>query len=154
MSTINDLLKGRIVGRSAESKYDELLEKAFNEETNQDDLTLLTEEEKVFYVLYTFDLEWNNGGLCQFFSNSSGDFAPLISKCLEEVGAMEHKKLYDSFINDNKINVNDLSFFKIDYLEEFKDKVEAYPFDEFDDEYSQLDELEDFIEKYYNEKLK
>ena len=47
---------------------------------------------------------------------------------------MEHKKLYDSFINDNKINVNDLSFFKIDYLEEFKDKVEVYPFDEFDDD--------------------
>lgn len=134
--------------------YEELLGKVYNEITFEEDLSLLDENERVFYVLYTFDLEWCNGGLCQFFSNSSGEFAPYISDYLEIVGAIEHKKLYDDFIKENKINVNDLSFFKIEDLNEYQDIVNAYPFEDFDDEFSDLEELADYIEKYYIEKMK
>lgn len=134
--------------------YEELIDKVYNKKTFEEDLSLLAEIEKVFYVLYTFDLEWCNGGLCQFFSNSSGEFAPYISDYLEIVGATEHKKLYDDFIKDNEIDVNDLSFFKIEDLNEYKDIANAYPFEDFDDEFSNLDELADYIEKYYIEKMK
>lgn len=134
--------------------YEELLGKVYNEITFEDDLSLLDENERVFYVLYTFDLEWCNGGLCQFFSNSSGEFAPYISDYLKIVGAIEHKKLYDDFIKENKINVNDLSFFKTEDLNEYQDIVNAYPFEDFDDEFSDLEELADYIEKYYIEKMK
>ena len=134
--------------------YEELLGKVYNEITFEEDLSLLDENERVFYVLYTFDLEWCNGGLCQFFSNSSGEFAPYISDYLEIVDAIEHKKLYDDFIKENKINVNDLSFFKIEDLNEYQDIVNAYPFEDFDDEFSDLEELADYIEKYYIEKMK
>lgn len=134
--------------------YEELLGKVYNEITFEEDLSLLDENERVFYVLYTFDLEWCNGGLCQFFSNSSGEFAPYISDYLKIVGAIEHKKLYDDFIKENKINVNDLSFFKIEDLNEYQDIVNAYPFEDFDDEFSDLEELADYIEKYYIEKMK
>lgn len=134
--------------------YEELLGKVYNEITFEEDLSLLDENERVFYVLYTFDLEWCNGGLCQFFSNSSGEFAPYISDYLKIVGAIEHKKLYDDFIKENEINVNDLSFFKIEDLNEYQDIVNAYPFEDFDDEFSDLEELADYIEKYYIEKMK
>ncbi len=134
--------------------YEELLGKVYNEITFEEDLSLLDENERVFYVLYTFDLEWCNGGLCQFFSNSSGEFAPYISDYLKIVGAIEHKKLYDDFIKENKINVNDLSFFKTEDLNEYQDIVNAYPFEDFDDEFSDLEELADYIEKYYIEKMK
>lgn len=134
--------------------YEELLGKVYNEITFEEDLSLLDENERVFYVLYTFDLEWCNGGLCQFFSNSSGEFAPYISDYLKIMGAIEHKKLYDDFIKENKINVNDLSFFKTEDLNEYQDIVNAYPFEDFDDEFSDLEELADYIEKYYIEKMK
>ena len=103
-------------------------------------------EEKILLIL--------TGGTICSFSNSSGEFAPYISDYLEIVGAIEHKKLYDDFIKENKINVNDLSFFKIEDLNEYQDIVNAYPFEDFDDEFSDLEELADYIEKYYIEKMK
>ncbi len=37
-------------------------------------------------------MEVNNGGLCQFFVNSSREFAPDLSAALDAIGALEHKK--------------------------------------------------------------
>ena len=110
--------------------------------------TQLDENEKVFYVLYYFNAEWQNGGLCQFFVNSSRKYAPLISEYLEIVGALEHKKMYDKFIKENGIDLNDLSFFEIDDLSEYQNKVEAYPFDQFDDAFYDLGELDDYLETF------
>lgn len=40
----------------------------------------LTKEQILAYSLYMFEMEVNNGGLCQFFVNSSSDCAPFISE--------------------------------------------------------------------------
>jgi len=37
--------------------------------------------------------EVNNGGLCQFFVNSSSECVPFISKALEAVGALDIKNI-------------------------------------------------------------
>ena len=131
-----------------EKKYDALMDKAYNPEIKDDDISQLDENEKIFYVLYYFNAEWQNGGLCQFFVNSSKRYAPLISEYLEIVGALEHKKMYDNFIKDNNINVYDLSFFTHDESTEYQDLCNAYPFDEFDDAFYDLGELDDFLEAF------
>ena len=134
-----------------ENFYNELIDKAYDNNIEEDDLSRLTNEERLFYVLYTFNIEIENGGLCQFFTNSSKAFASYISEYLNQIGALEIKELFDNFIKNNNIDLNDLSFFDIDDLSEFEEKVEAYPFEEFDDNYFTITpSLDDYLEKYYN----
>ena len=53
----------------------------------------LLEEQILVYSLNSFMREVNNGGLCQFFVNSSSECAPFISKALEAIGALDIKKI-------------------------------------------------------------
>ena len=57
---------------------------------NYDSNNTYTKEQLVVISLTAYDSEINNGGLCQFFSNSSKEFAPNISNYLEEI-----KKIFD-----------------------------------------------------------
>ena len=74
-----------------QKKFNYLTDKAYNETIKDDDISQLDDNEKVFFVLYIFNLEIQNGGLCQFFVNSSRAYATLISEYLEIIGALEHK---------------------------------------------------------------
>jgi len=135
-----------------ESKYNELMEKAYNSLIQDDDISQLSDEEKVFYVVYYFNAEWQNGGLCQFFVNSSRVYAPIIGEYLGIIGALEHKQMYEEFIKNNNIDVNDLSFFENRTIS-YQEKVNSYPFDKFDDEFYELPELDEYLEKYLEEYL-
>lgn len=104
----------------------------------------ISEEQKLIYSLNKFEAEVNNGGLCQFFVNSSRECAPYISKALEAIGEHDIKALYDRFISDNKIDVNDLSSFKISSIDEYEAQTKRYDFDSFDDKFY---ENEDFHQK-------
>lgn len=95
----------------------------------------LLEEQIVVYSLNSFEREVNNGGLCQFFVNSSSECAPFISKALEAIGALDLKNLFDNFVKENNIDVNDLSSFKIDSIDEFEEQTKRYDFDSFDDRF-------------------
>ena len=95
----------------------------------------LTDEQKIVYSLNKFEAEVNNGGLCQFFVNSSSECAPYISQALAAVGAFELKILFDNFINTNNLDVNDLSSFKISSIHEYKAQTERFDFDSFDDQF-------------------
>ena len=55
-------------------------------------------EQKTVYILSIYDMEIQNGGLCQFFVNSSRSLAPYIEDNLNKIGATEHKKLFTEFI--------------------------------------------------------
>ena len=48
---------------------------------------------KIYYIVNYFDMEVQNGGLCQFFVNSSRDVAPYIIECLKIIGADSYKNL-------------------------------------------------------------
>ena len=90
-------------------------------------------EQRWVYSLISFEREVNNGGLCQFFVNSSGACAPFISEALEQVGALHIKDVYESFLTDNNIDPGDLSFFQLESIDDYSDREEAFDFDQFDD---------------------
>lgn len=135
-----------------ELTYDEVIEKiqdkAYDANLKDDNIERLSSVERVVFVLNEFDIEIKNGGLCQFFVNSSSRYAPLISDYLDEVEAIDHKLLFDEFIYTYKIDLTNLRKFKIGELSEFIEFNQLYPFDTFDDEYYDLDELEDILYKY------
>ena len=118
-----------------------------------DGVNSLNGPQKVFYALNWLEMEVNNGGLCQFFVNSSRMVAPCISEYMVIVGANEHKKLYDDFISENGIDMTDLSFFDIEKTEEFAEKNEKYPFDDYDDAFYGLEPLETYLKKFIRENI-
>lgn len=89
----------------------------------------------VVYTLVKLEMEVNNGGLCQFFVNSSRECAPYVSEALEAVGALGIKDLFEGFVKGNGIDVRDLSSFKLSRIEEFEEQTKRFDFDTFDDRF-------------------
>lgn len=85
------------------------------------------------YALTQFESEVNNGGLCQFFVNSSGECAPYVSRALAAAGADGLKTLYERFLRENGIDPKDLSSFKLRSVAEYEDQVARFDYDSFDD---------------------
>lgn len=140
----------------------ELIEAAFARTDNKvnryadiiEGISTLNKAQKTFYSINYLDMEVQNGGLCQFFVNSSRVVAPFISECLETIGANEHKKLYDEFITQNQIDQTDLSSFNIDDVSEYEGQTRRYPFDDFDNAYYNLKPLENFLVEYVKQHIK
>ena len=61
------------------------------------------------------------------------------------VGAHAHKKMFDDFVKKNNINLNELSFFDIEKIEEFEEKAESYPFDDYDEAYYEMEPLQTYL---------
>ena len=108
---------------------------------------------RIFFALDYLELEVANGGLCQFFVNSSRLVAPYISEYLGQIGAWEHKALYDDFIERNQIDRTDLSSFRIRDLSEYEAQTKRYPFDEFDDRFYDLPPMETYLTKLVRENI-
>lgn len=109
---------------------------------------IANECQKVFYTLSYFEMEINNGGLCQFFVNSSREWAPYVSESLKMIGDDKIKKAFDDFIFRNNIDVNDLSSFVIENLSEFEVQNKRYDFDSFDDYFYENSELHQLLIDY------
>lgn len=118
-----------------------------------DGIRTLSQEEKNFYVCQYYQMEVDNGGLCLFFVNSSREVAPLLSGCLKAVGAAEHQTLFDEFVKENKIDLTDLDSFMIDSEEEYEKQADRYPFDEFDEKFSELPPLQTILSAYVRENV-
>ena len=56
--------------------------------------------------------------------------------------------LFDDFVKNNNIDLNDLSFFDFEDLSEYETKANAYPFDDFDDALYDLIDLEEFLQTF------
>ena len=108
----------------------------------------LTEAQIYVYSLTRFEAEVNNGGLCQFFVNSSGECAPYISPALDTIGANELKTLFDNFILENNVDVNDLSSFKIDDISQYEEQTKRFDFDSFDDKFYENGDIHQQIIDY------
>ncbi len=108
----------------------------------------LSQPQKVVYTAAALEAEVMNGGLCQFFANSSGISAGYVSEALELLGAAEHKELYDRFVADNGIDVTDLSQFQTDSIEEFSALYDLYPWDDFDTPYCELPPISSYVAAY------
>ena len=119
----------------------------------KDGVNALNTSQKIFYSVNWLEMEVNNGGLCQFFVNSSRMVAPLVSEYMGIIGAAEHKKLYDNFVNKNGIDLTELSFFDVEKAEEFEEKTERYPFAEYDDAFYDMEPLETYLKKFIRENM-
>ena len=113
----------------------------------------LTNEQRVCSTLLNLDSEVNNGGLCQFFVNSSRALAPFVSESLSVIKADKTKELFDSFISENKIDLKDLNSFIIKDLSEFAEQNNRYPFDDFDNKYYEIGEVNDLMIRYARENI-
>lgn len=113
----------------------------------------LNDSQKVLYALNYFEMEVNNGGLCQFFVNSSRAVAPFISEYMEIVGALDHKHLFDCFVKKNGIDLSNLDSFDVEDADEFEKQTERYPFDEYDDEFYDMDSIEKHLRVFVRENI-
>ena len=52
-----------------------------------EDLSVLSDAERIFYITQTLEMEVNNGGFSQFFRNSGGDFSNEIVAAFTAIGA-------------------------------------------------------------------
>ena len=121
-------------------------------DTDQEVL-LFTGARRTVYVVNAFDMEIQNGGLCQFFVNSSRSAAPYVSQALAAIGAEAHRKLFDEFIETNGIDVNDLDSFSVDSIEDYQKQAKRFDFETFDDRYYELDCLTDPVANYIRENI-
>ena len=111
-------------------------------------LSQISPKRRIVFILSIFDMELQNGGLCQFFVNSSRSLAPYIDECLQAVGAEEHRKLFTKFVADNQIDLNHLDSFRISSVEEYATQTERYDFNSFENPYFELTPLQNFIVDY------
>jgi hypothetical protein len=64
-----------------------------------DDISKLTEPEKIFLFVDNLETEVNNGGLNQFFYNSSGNYSHETVEALKAIAAFEMAKIVDEAIS-------------------------------------------------------
>lgn len=100
-----------------------------------EELSAMQEPVRTLYTLYWYDLEVQNGGLCQYFVNSSRMTAPYLPEALTAVGAEGYRQDFECFVQENGIDTADLSSFAIQDAKEFAHQNERYPFDAFDEGY-------------------
>ena len=129
---------------SKELEYNEILDSITDLCINFDDNNRekYTNQQLVVISVMEYYNEVMNGGICQFFVNSSRVFAPILSASLDEVNAKEHKYHFDNFIEQNKIDVNDLNSFKSEDEDEFIEQYDKYPFEDFDMKFYDIDKTE------------
>ncbi len=111
-------------------------------------LSKMTPECRTFYILSIFDMEIQNGGLCQFFVNPSRFLAPYVDECLETVNAGEHKKLFADFVARNNIDLEHLESFDIEDINDYIAQTKRYDFYSFDDAYVKLTPLQEYMVSY------
>lgn len=131
-----------------EAVWNRTNERVEQAETDRAGVAALPRAAQVFYVIYMYELEVNNGGLCQYFANSSRETAPLLSDCLAEINALDHKALFDGFVRENGIDLEDLSSFVSDSVEAYQSQTLRYPFESFDDAFFELPALATYLLPY------
>lgn len=119
----------------------------------EDGVNSLNNSQKIYYSVNWLEMEVNNGGLCQFFVNSSRMVAPYVSDYMGIIGAIDHKELFDKFITDNNIDLYNLSSFAIEDIDEYEKQTEKYPFDDYDDAFYDMEPLEEHLKKFVREHL-
>ena len=117
-----------------------------------EDLSVLTAEEQVFFIVNELEQEVNNGGFSQYLYNSSGDHAHRAVECLQIVGAVQMAEICRTALNAYGKPIPQNREERQDFLEEYEtEKVESL-LDEYDDQFCQYpDDLEELNYRYIME---
>ena len=92
---------------------------------------------RALYVVLIFDMEIQNGGLAQFFWNCGASYARLLPDALKTTGLDDVADLYDSFLCENRITLDDVASFRKDDPK-FEDSYERYDYDAFEEPYMKI----------------
>jgi len=117
-------------------------------ELGEDDFDSLNESEKVIYTAAAFEMEVINGGVVQFLSNEAYGSASYVCEALKKLGAEEHLNLLQQNLEQNKVDINDLSSFVTDDLDAFSKLYNQYNFDSYENEYYNMSSIPDYIRTY------
>ena len=98
---------------------DFLLERLYE---NNDLNDCKNDAQRVYFVVVSLQFEVANGGLQQFFDNSSSECAPYVSASLEAIGALDAKVLFDNYISENGIDLKNPDDVDIDNSDDFDDE--------------------------------
>lgn len=131
-----------------EAVYFQNLDIAESAEDEDKELEQFSGPRRIVYILSLFDMEIQNGGLCQFFVNSSRAVVPYVSESLRCVGAGEHLDLFEEFITTNNIDVSNLESFKVFSKRGYLKQTKRFDFDLFDDKYYELPALQEKVVAY------
>lgn len=113
----------------------------------------LTEEEFAFYTVNRFKEEVEENGIDALFDGSSDDLVPLISECLDVIGADEHKELYDTFVAVNDFASEVIPGFDKGIIGSVLSGIESLTSDEFDEQFEELPDLEDALQDYARDNI-
>lgn len=108
----------------------------------------LNKYEQTFWVVYEFDAEVLNGGLCQYFGNTRGRDCNRIVDDLKAIGADDYALLYSDFVKENKIDGDE---FANDLYEDWETSYNKYPYENFDDAFGKLYMEEKALDSYLAE---
>ena len=100
-----------------------------------------------FYLITTsmFDLEMQNGGLCQFLVNQGKFHGAMLENALLAFGAEEHSRVFTEFCAKNAIDLSNLEELlpettdPYQVMENYRNLMRKYPFAGFDEAYFALD---------------
>ena len=138
--TLTDVLRSRVF-HHAEHQYGFDFTKAAEE---------MSVPLRTAFVLFSFDAEIQNGGLDQFFFNSTSELAPYVQEALTAVSAHPYAELFAGACAERGINPSDPSTYDAEDSDEDEEN-NACSFEEFDDAYYALYEvqpLEPMITQY------
>ena len=108
----------------------------------------LSPEEKTVYVLNLFHSEMLTSGLCRFLSGPYQHLMSDVLQALLDVKAVSHYALLTRFLQDNRIDVSDLSHLRATNRREFAKQAKRCPYAAFDDEYYKLQSLQAIAADY------
>ena len=119
-------------------KYEKLYFRLVAKADDADNGEQLTEAEKALYTAALFDMEIQNGGICQFLVNCEPALAIRVSQSMRKIGLEEMAEAYDAFVRKYGIDVGNLAEFKVQSAEEYAELCRKYPYGEFDETYMKL----------------
>lgn len=102
-----------------------------------------TDAQQAIYVIWVLEAEVNNGGFNQFYFNSSGQYAELLPKALNLIGA---PKFADLVVRANRVyerEKEDITRRQDGTIEGFSKSYENNPLNALDNEFFKLYDEED-----------
>ena len=99
-----------LIAKAGEYRVDSLLvalEEALNQKAAEEGEQDLSDEERIVLAVEALEREVNNGGFGQFFTNSSGQYTPILVNSLLHIGCPETANIASGAIN--ALGVEDFS---------------------------------------------
>lgn len=127
----------------------ELYEAVMTRLTEKDELNRV---QHLYRIASDYEMEMQNGGLCQYFANAPASDADMLPEALEALGASKHTAQFLAFLSDNGIGPEERNSFSLDFdgnwAEEYENLCSRYPFDAYDEQFYALPELSGFLTAY------